>query len=102
MVVDLPVVAGVVIAFLAGAVVIVIFPVVAKIYMAGPGPEVSTADMAEHHIELCGWIAEGLRDAAGAVVADHFGGDQQGKLIIQLHCLAAEGLQRQTGKGEDG
>lgn len=94
---DLPVVTGVIVDFLTGAVVIVVLPVVAVLDIAGPHPGIKAAGMAEHDVELGGGVAEGLRDAAGAVVAEHGWSDGQRELLVQFD---GAGLQAAGERGD--
>ncbi|MNF06743.1 hypothetical protein D3C80_2067570 [compost metagenome] len=57
--------------------------------------------MGQHHIQLRGGVAQGLRNAAGAVVADQHGGDLQFELFAQLEGLqVAERSHGQAGQKE--
>ncbi|MNG37706.1 hypothetical protein D3C84_1251340 [compost metagenome] len=56
--------------------------------------------MGQHQVQLRGGVAQGLRNAAGAVVAEHLRGDRQGELLAQFDGLRrAQGEQAEARQG---
>jgi len=56
--------------------------------------------VAEHQVELGGGVAQGLRDAAVAVVAVEARGDGQGELLVEFDGLGLQGAAGRDGQGE--
>ncbi|MNP26220.1 hypothetical protein D3C76_1190640 [compost metagenome] len=84
---DLPVVARVVVQFLAGA------AAEAEVDVGTPDPEVQPAGMHQGGRTLDGRVVLRLRDAAGAVVAEQAGFQRQAEVVVEL-----DGLGRRPGR----
>ncbi|MNE14789.1 hypothetical protein D3C80_1076780 [compost metagenome] len=91
----LPVVAGVVLEFLARIVATAI------VHVRRPGADVQATAVQQRGAPLNRRIAQGLRNATGAIVADGAQGDFEAEVVIEGQGLCGQGGQYQAGQGED-